>query len=117
MTARCVLGLLLATVAGCSCGAAQGPAAAYDLDGDCVAMQGYDPVAFHTEQEARAGKETISRVHKGATYLFVSEENKALFAKEPERYMAAYGGWCAYAVAGDGTAKTGSIPITIPVPI
>ncbi len=32
----------------------------------------------------------------GATWYFASAEHKALFAADPERYLPAYGGFCAY---------------------
>ena len=32
-------------------------------------------------------------------YHFASEENRALFAANPEKYLPTYGGWCATAMA------------------
>jgi hypothetical protein len=34
--------------------------------------------------------------YPGYHYLFASEENKTIFEKEPEKYLPAYGGYCAY---------------------
>ncbi len=88
--------------AGCSC-PVSGPASHYDLDGDCVALDGYDPVAYHTEERALEGEPEITFEHEGAVYQFASASNREAFSEEPERYVAAYGGWCAYAVYGGGT--------------
>tara|TARA_R100000005_G_C5002591_1_gene210259 strand:- start:4231 stop:4698 length:468 start_codon:yes stop_codon:yes gene_type:complete len=64
-----------------------------------VAIQGYDPVAYFTENNAIEGKSAISSKHNGATYYFSTSENKALFDKAPSKYEPAYGGYCAYAMA------------------
>src|SRR5262249_31384724 len=64
-----------------------------------IALQGYDPVAFFTDGNATKGSPFITGEHKGATYLFASEEHKAIFAKDPEKYVPAYGGYCAFGVS------------------
>ena len=38
-------------------------------------------------------------MNDGVTYLFSSEENKQAFEKNPEKYLPAYGGWCAFGVS------------------
>jgi len=38
-------------------------------------------------------------VYRGYKYLFSNEANKATFVKEAERYLPAYGGYCAYGVS------------------
>lgn len=60
---------------------------------------GYDVISYQTEQKARPGKKEYKASHGGVTYLFSSSENLALFQKTPEKYLPAYGGWCAYAMA------------------
>lgn len=64
-----------------------------------LAIQGYDPVAYFTENRAIEGKSTISSKYNGATYHFSTTKNKELFDKEPAKYEPAYGGYCAYAMA------------------
>ena len=64
-----------------------------------LAIQGYDPVAYFTQNKAIEGKKTISQNYNGATYYFSSEANKATFTKDPAKYEPAYGGYCAYAMA------------------
>ena len=64
-----------------------------------LAIQGYDPVAYFTENEAVEGKSSIKHDANGVTYYFASEANKKLFIVDPEKYEPAYGGYCAYAMA------------------
>lgn len=64
-----------------------------------LAMQGYDPVAYFTAGEPTKGLYTLTSQHDEATYWFASEENKALFDKNPEAYVPAYGGYCAFGAA------------------
>jgi len=78
---------------------ASGAAAAKELvnvDDNGLALEGYDPVAFHTEGKAVKGKSEITFRHRGATYRFASPENRAKFESEPDRYAPAFGGFCAY---------------------
>lgn len=60
---------------------------------------GYDVVSYFTESEAVRGNGKHTYVHEGVAYLFSSEENKNAFAGNPEKYLPAYGGYCAYGVA------------------
>jgi YHS domain-containing protein len=64
-----------------------------------VTLQGYDPVAFHAIGAAMRGNPSILLEYGGYKYLFSSEENKKLFEKDPERYLPAYGGFCAFGVS------------------
>lgn len=60
------------------------------------AIRGYDAVAYHTRSRAVPGLATITHTWNGATWRFASEEHRALFAADPERYAPRYGGYCAY---------------------
>jgi YHS domain-containing protein len=64
-----------------------------------IALQGHDPVAFHTVGKAMKGNPGISAEYGGHKYLFSSEANKATFEEQAEKYLPAYGGYCAYGVA------------------
>ncbi len=64
-----------------------------------IAIQGYDPVAYFTENKAVEGSEKISHSQAGVTYYFASAKNKQLFIKNPKQYEPEYGGYCAYAMA------------------
>lgn len=63
---------------------------------DGVAIRGYDPVAYFHDGSPRLGKPEFSVRQGGATWRFASAEHKALFEAEPQRYLPAYGGFCAY---------------------
>jgi len=76
---------LLVTIA-VSCGTPsdEGKPNHYLVEG--VAIEGYDPVAYFTQSEAVKGNSEYSLKHNGITYHFASEENKALFEKNPDKY-------------------------------
>lgn len=61
---------------------------------ESAVIGGYDPVAYHTAGEPTKGSADFSSEYQGATWLFASAENKALFDAEPAKYAPAYGGWC-----------------------
>lgn len=69
------------------------------------AIDGYDTVAYFTQSDAVKGKESISAEHNGATWLFASEDNKALFLANPGQYAPAYDGHCAFAAAQGNKVK------------
>lgn len=62
-------------------------------------LSGYDPVAYFTDGKAIRGSGFHVAVWNGVTYAFASKDHKALFEKTPEKYLPAYGGYCAYGVA------------------
>lgn len=64
-----------------------------------IALSGYDPVAFFTENKPVHGDPAITATHEGATYLFASEKDKALFVKDPAKYAPQFGGFCAFGVS------------------
>lgn len=71
-----------------------------------IAVDGSDVVAYFTEGAPVAGDEGITFDYMGATWRFSSEENRDLFAANPEAYAPQYGGYCAYAVSQGYTAST-----------
>jgi YHS domain-containing protein len=64
-----------------------------------VALSGYDPVAFFTDSNPVNGEWNITSSHRGATYFFANEENKAEFATDPEKYAPQNGGFCSFGVS------------------
>jgi YHS domain-containing protein len=70
------------------------------------AINGYDPVAYFTQNQPVKGNAAHKSVHDGATFLFASAENKAAFDANPAKYAPQYGGYCAWAVSKGYTAKT-----------
>lgn len=67
-----------------------------------IAIQGYDPVAYFTQNKAVEGDKANAVFYAGATYYFSSAANKELFKKDPAKYEPQYGGWCAYAMGAKG---------------
>ncbi|MTI09409.1 YHS domain-containing (seleno)protein [Curvivirga aplysinae] len=63
------------------------------------AVGGYDTVSYFTNGEPVKGSKDHKVTWNGATWLFSSAENKALFEADPEKYAPQYGGYCAWAVA------------------
>jgi hypothetical protein len=66
---------------------------------DGLALHGYDAVSYQTAGGPILGLETLTIFQKGGTYRFATAENKGAFMADPPRYIPAYGGWCAYAMA------------------
>lgn len=64
-----------------------------------LALQGFDPVAYFTEGAPTKGDYKLTSTFDEATYWFATEENKALFEANPEAYIPAYGGYCAFGTA------------------
>ena len=58
-----------------------------------VAIQGYDTVAYHTENRAVKGKSEFSYNWNDAVWYFATAENRDRFAADPERYAPQYGGY------------------------
>jgi YHS domain-containing protein len=66
---------------------------------DSVAIAGYDPVAFFTEQKAVRGKPEYVYTHLEAKWLFATQENLKTFQDNPGKYLPEWGGQCAWCVA------------------
>ncbi len=64
-----------------------------------LALQGYDPVAYFTDNAPTPGNWKITSTYNEATYRFASEEHKATFDANPEAYLPQYGGYCAFGTA------------------
>lgn len=73
----------------------------FDTLGQGVALGGFDPVAYFPEGGGKATKGFVKRdlKHNGVTYRFASDENRDRFKANPEKYIPAYNGWCAWAMA------------------
>jgi YHS domain-containing protein len=70
-----------------------------------LAVSGYDTVAYFTQNKPVKGKGKFSFEYKGATWQFKNQANLNAFILAPEDYAPQYGGYCAWAVAKDNTAK------------
>lgn len=76
----------------------------FNLDEDNLAIKGYDPVSYFTEDGPLQGQKNLTHEYNGATYHFASEANLETFKADPTKYEPAYGGWCAYAMGKGYTA-------------
>ncbi len=64
-----------------------------------VAIQGYDAVAYVTDQRAVKGQRAFSHQWRGVTWHFASAANRDRFAITPEAFAPQFGGYCAYGVS------------------
>ncbi|SIQ98718.1 hypothetical protein SAMN05421797_10531 [Maribacter ulvicola] len=78
----------------------------YNLKNNSLAIEGYDPVAYFTENRAIEGSLDYQLEENGVFYRFSSETNKKIFLNNPEKYEPQYGGWCAYAMGESGDKVT-----------
>jgi hypothetical protein len=78
-----------------------GDAAAPYFTAKGVAIRGYDPVAYFTQARPVEGDAAITTVWEGATWRFATAEHRDLFIAAPTRYAPQYGGFCAWAAAGN----------------
>jgi YHS domain-containing protein len=98
--------LLLLLLSACRCAQAraamaEGSAVLVNVDRDGLALQGYDAVAYFTQQRPVLGTSAHQTRYMGAYYRFSSAENLAAFEADPARYAPAYGGYCGYAASID----------------
>ena len=77
-----------------------------DYAANTLAIGGFDPVAYHTQRAAVAGNANFRVSWKDAEWHFASQENRDLFARDPDRYAPQYGGWCSFAVAAGVRASS-----------
>ena len=69
------------------------------LAGPGLAVHGYDVVAYFAKGSPAVGSDKFAVAHNGGTYRFASEANLDAFKANPDRYLPAYGGFCAYGAA------------------
>lgn len=69
---------------------------------DKLGNGGYDLVAYFLRNAAMKGNANISLEHKGVRYHFATTEHRDLFKKNPEKYLPACDGYCAWGVAEKG---------------
>jgi len=71
----------------------------FNLPSSGIALEGYCPVAYFAVDKAVRGKAEFASTHDGVTYHFVSADAKQAFDAQPEKYLPAFGGWCAFGMA------------------
>jgi YHS domain-containing protein len=73
-----------------------------------IALDGYDPVAFFTDQKPVNGDPSISATYEGATYFFASKDHQNKFKADPTKYAPQFGGFCAF-----GASEGALFPVDI----
>ncbi len=71
--------------------------AAISRDGEGTALAGWDPVSYLNRKPER-GRKHLTHTYSGVVWRFASEENRRRFVEDPEAYVPAYGGFCAYSI-------------------
>jgi YHS domain-containing protein len=66
-----------------------------------LAVDGFD-VTSYFDGTPLEGKSQFKLSYNGINYLFFSQANLNKFKAVPEKYIPAYGGWCAYAMGETG---------------
>ncbi len=64
-----------------------------------LAMNGYDVMTYWRGGMPKEGNPEISFDYNGATWVFISRQNRAAFMESPATYAPRYGGYCAYAAS------------------
>ena len=64
-----------------------------------TAAAGYDVVSYHTAKKPLRGNGHHVAVHDNVTYIFANKANLETFSADPEKYVPAYGGYCAFGVS------------------
>ena len=71
----------------------------YSLPSSGLAIEGYCPVAYFAVNRPVRGKPEFASTYNDVTYHFVSADAKNAFDAEPEKYIPAFGGWCAFGMS------------------
>lgn len=89
--------LFASTILVCGFGAS---VAAHAVDEHSTpAVQGYDVVSYQAAKRPVRGNGNFIANFEGAVYQFSSKENQSTFEKNPEKYVPAYNGYCAFGVS------------------
>ncbi|MEX2271927.1 MAG: YHS domain-containing (seleno)protein [Vicinamibacterales bacterium] len=64
-----------------------------------IELGGYCPVAYLAMNQAVKGNPQQKAIHNGKTYHLTNVEARKMFEAAPEKYLPAYSGLCATAVA------------------
>jgi YHS domain-containing protein len=115
-----VLVSLTLALSGCGAMLAQNPSGSYkpvnavaDNPEARLLLKGADVTAYFTQGKFVQGDVQYRTSYQGVDFRFASAEAKAMFDKEPTRYLPQYGGYCAnglvYGIPWGGDADTWKI--------
>ncbi|MBL0684365.1 YHS domain-containing (seleno)protein [Aquimarina mytili] len=71
---------------------------ANNIDNSNIALEGYSPVSYLDLGIAQKGLKQYKSTYNKVVYYFTSEEQKAAFDKNPNKYTPQYGGFCAFGI-------------------
>jgi hypothetical protein len=74
----------------------------FSVDNDRVAIQGYDTVAYFTDEKPIKGKPEYEFEWLGTKWRFATAEHRDLFASKPDAYAPRFGGFCAMGMTTGG---------------
>lgn len=77
------------------------------------AVQGYDLVSYFKQSQPQLGRKEHQVTHQNNHYYFSSNENKTKFLANPQKYLPAFGGWCAFAMAKGKKVDVNPLAYTI----
>ena len=86
----------------------------FNIDKNNVAISGYDPVAYFTQNKAVKGSKEFAVNVSGIIYYLSTLENKNTFIANYKKYEPMYGGWCAFAM-GASNEKVEIDPATFKI--
>jgi YHS domain-containing protein len=78
-----------------------------------TAINGYDTVAYFTDNKPVKGQDAYVQTWMGAKWRFASQAHLDLFKAAPEKYAPQFGGYCAYGVTQDHLVKVEPEQFTI----
>ena len=78
-------------------------AESWNINKKGVVLDGYDVVAYRTQDKAVQGSSQFALKYDGAVFYFSSQENADMFQKDPKTYLPKYNGFCAFAAANGKT--------------
>jgi hypothetical protein len=73
--------------------ACSAPKSPINVNGDGVAIKGYDPVAYFTLSRPLKGQKEYQFEWNNAKWLFATKEHMKLFQENPGKFAPQYGGY------------------------
>ena len=73
--------------------ACSAPVIPINVNGEGVAIKGYDPVAYFTLNRPVKGQNEYQFEWNNAKWLFANKEHLAMFRESPDKFAPQYGGY------------------------
>ena len=69
------------------------PIATININGEGIAIKGYDPVAYFTLSRPVKGQKEYQLEWNNARWLFANKEHLTMFQMSPDKFAPQYGGY------------------------